>query len=45
MKLQAPPSFTGSNNQEGFETFSFRLKMYMGITVLAMVQNMELAEA
>ena len=44
IKIQAPPSFTGSNNPEEWGNFSFKLKMYLGITMPIMVTNMEVAE-
>ena len=43
-KLQAPPNFTGSNNLDEWDNFSFKLKMYLSITMPHMVTNMEEAE-
>ena len=44
VKLQAPPNFTGSNSMDEWDNFSFKLKMYLGITMPHMVTNMEEAE-
>ena len=44
VKLQAPPNFTGSNSMDEWDSFSFKLKMYLGITMPNMVNNMEAAE-
>ena len=44
IKIQAPPSFAGSNNPEAFDNFSFKLKLYLGITMPTIVENMERAE-
>jgi hypothetical protein len=44
IKIQAPPNFAGSNNPEEFDSFSFQLKMHLGITMPTIVENMERAE-
>jgi hypothetical protein len=44
IKIHAPPNFVGSNNPVEFDNFSFKLKMYLGITMPTIVENMERAE-
>ena len=44
IKMQPPPNFVGTNNPDEWDNFSFKLKMYLGITMPAMVTNMEHAE-
>ena len=41
IKIQAPPNFVGSNNPEEVDNCSFKLKMYLVITMPTIVENME----
>ena len=39
--IQAPPNFAGTYHAKECESFSFKLKLYRGITMATMVTSME----